>query len=419
LEHALHDGYFKARYRSLLKFCLLWANHNPPKTSSHEDCLAVTRYWIENYFRRPEHLTFDGKPVMIIFSPHRLTEDLGSDGVKRAFEAMRAECRHAGLQGLYLIACVGDAGGARQAAAEGYDAITAYNWPHLGMTGEAMFAPFETLVPAYRRHWEHLFAESPIPLTPLPVCGGWDSRPWHGENNLVRFGRTPDLFKRHLLDAKQVLEVRSAKSEVRKAVLVEAWNEWGEGSYIEPHAEYGFGYLDAIREVFTDAPKEHEDLTPTDIGLGPYDVPPLPPAKTTWEFESGDEGWGNTMHLADLKSKDDVLTARTSGDDPAFFGPPMQARAGEFGAIVIRMRLTRADRTAFTDSAQLFWRTSRLPESESSSVRFPVQGDGEWHDYRVPVSQNPRWRGVITRLRLDPCNQPNVVIGLESFRLEK
>ena len=56
LEHALHDGYFKARYRHLLKFCLLWANHNPPRTSSHEDCLAVTRYWIENYFRRPEHL---------------------------------------------------------------------------------------------------------------------------------------------------------------------------------------------------------------------------------------------------------------------------------------------------------------------------------------------------------------------------
>jgi hypothetical protein len=101
LEHALHDGYFKARYSHLLKFCLLWANHNAPHTSSHEDCLAVTRYWIEHYFRRPEHLNFDGKPVMIIFSPHRLTEDLGSDGVKRAFAAMREECRHAGLKAVF------------------------------------------------------------------------------------------------------------------------------------------------------------------------------------------------------------------------------------------------------------------------------------------------------------------------------
>ena len=88
LEQALHDGFFNTRYHHLLKFCLLWANHNPPSTSSREDCLAVTRYWIANYFRRPEHLSIDGKPVMIIFSTERLTADLGSAGVKAAFEAI-------------------------------------------------------------------------------------------------------------------------------------------------------------------------------------------------------------------------------------------------------------------------------------------------------------------------------------------
>jgi len=95
VEHALHEGYFKARYRSLLKFCLLWANHNPPGSSSHEDCAAVTRYWIENYFRRPEHLVVDGKPVVIIFAPDRFTQDLGSEGTRKAFQAMRAGAENA------------------------------------------------------------------------------------------------------------------------------------------------------------------------------------------------------------------------------------------------------------------------------------------------------------------------------------
>ena len=45
------------------------------------------------------------------------------------------------------------------------------------------------------------------------------------------------------------------------------------------HQEFGFGYLDAIREVFTDAPKAHDDVTPADAGLGPYDVPPASPPK--------------------------------------------------------------------------------------------------------------------------------------------
>ena len=411
LEHALHDGYFKARYRHLLKFCLLWANHNPPGSSSPEDCLAVTRYWIEHYFRRPEHLTFDGQPVMIIFSPHRQTEDLGSDGVKRAFDAMRAECRNAGLKGLHLIACVGDAGGARKAAAEGYDSVTAYNWPHLGMTGEGKFAPFETLVPGYRQQWEHLLAESPAPLWPLPVCGGWDSRPWHGGNNLVRFGRTPALFRRHLLDAREVLGTRNPKSDGPNAILIEAWNEWGEGSYIEPHSEFGFGYLDAIREVFTDAPERHDDVTPADVGLGPYDVPPPEPARTDWDFEHSDEGWASSMQLADLKVTGGTLTARTVGNDPALFGPPMQARASAFDSVLIRLKLARPDGEPFADSAQLFWRTSRLAESEASSIRFPILADGQWHEYDVPVATNPRWRGVITRLRLDPGRQPGVLLS--------
>ena len=416
LEHALHEGYFQARYRRLLKFCLLWANHNPPGSASLDDCRAVTRHWIEHYFRRPEHLTLEGKPVVIIFSPHRLTEDLGSAGAKQALEAMRAECRQAGLPGLYLIACVGDSGGARQAASEGYDAVTAYNWPGLGMTGEGNRAPFETLLEGYRRQWEHLLEQSPLPLRPLPVCGGWDSRPWHGENNLVRFGRTPALFRQHLQDARALLESRHPKLGSPGLILIEAWNEWGEGSYIEPHAEFGFGYLDALREVFTPAPPNHDDVTPADAGRGPYDVPPEP-VRTAWEFARDAEGWTHTMDLAEVRAADGALHARTTGRDPAFFGPPTQVRAAAFGAVLVRMKLAPADGQPFTDTAQLFWRTRRWPESEASSARFPVSGDGQWHEYRVPVASHPRWRGVITRLRLDPGTRPEVRVSVDYLRL--
>jgi len=417
LEHALHDGYFQARYRHLLKFCLLWANHNPPGSATPDDCLAVTRFWIEHYFRRPEHLTVEGKPVVIIFSPQRLTDDLGSAGVRETFAAMRAECQQAGLKGLYLIACVGGVGQARLAAQEGYDAVTAYNWPALGMTGDGLSAPFETLLEGYRRNWEHLAEQGPIPLLPVPVCGGWDSRPWHGENNLVRYGRTPELFRRHLLDARRFIETWSPQSGIQNLILIEAWNEWGEGSYIEPHREFGFGYLDALREAFTTTPKEHVDLTPADVGLGPYDVPEEALDRTDWEFRSSDEGWGNVMDLADVKATSDVLQAQTTGNDPAFFGPPMQVRAGEFSAITLRMKLTSVDGHSFADSAQLFWRTRALPESEATAMRFEVVGDGEWHAYRVPVSQNRRWRDAVTRLRLDPCNRSGVQVDLDWIRL--
>ena len=37
IEHALLESYLRARFRSFIKFCLLWANHNPPGSSSAAD----------------------------------------------------------------------------------------------------------------------------------------------------------------------------------------------------------------------------------------------------------------------------------------------------------------------------------------------------------------------------------------------
>ena len=274
--------------------------------------------------------------------------------MKQAFDAMRAECRAAGLPGLYLVACVCDAGQARQAAAEGYDAVTAYNWPGLGLEAGQNAAPVRAAAGRLPAATGSICWSRARSRCCLPLCGGWDSRPWHGDNNLVRFGRTPELFERHLQDARRMLDAQPPHPRLLKAVLVEAWNEWGEGSYIEPHQEYGFGYLDAIRQVFGDAPGPHTDLTPADVGLGPYDLPRQAAFPTAWRFRDGIQGWSQTMQTTEPVVADGALTARTTGTDPAFFSPPLQARARQFTAVLVRMKLEPADGRTAQDSAQLF-----------------------------------------------------------------
>lgn len=417
LEHALDDGFLKSRYRRLMKFCLLWANHNAPHTSSVDDCAAAARYWIQKYFRQPEYLRIGGRPVVIIFSPYRFREDLGTDGVRKALDAMRAECVSAGLKPAYIMACVGGPGDAREAVKEGYDAITAYNWPALGMPNNTLRGPFSTLIQGYLRNWQSLVQEVPIPLM-VPISGGWDSRPWHGDAAMVRTGRTPALFQQHLQDAKQFVEEHPANT--LPLVIVEAWNEFGEGSFIEPHQEAGFAYLDAIRRVFGGSAGRapHVDVTPEDVGEAIPQVVPEPLTRHRWEFTKDLEGWDAGMEIEGPVHTDNGLSATTTGNDPAFFGPPVQLNASSYKSVRIRMRLTPEDGVPFDDVAQVFWSTRTVAENEASSVRFPVHGDGHWHDYLVPLSANRRWRTVITRLRLDPCNRGGVRVEVRSIVME-
>ena len=34
--------------------------------------------------------------------------------------------------------------------------------------------------------------------------------------------------------------------------MINAWNEWVEGSYLLPDHKYGFGFLEAVRDVIID-----------------------------------------------------------------------------------------------------------------------------------------------------------------------
>jgi hypothetical protein len=409
LEHGLHDAFFKARYQHLMKFCLLYANHNPPNTTSVEDSIELTKFWIENYFRRPNYLRVDGKPVMIIFSPRRITEDVGHENVRAMFDRMDAECQKAGIPGIYMVACTaGDPAVAAKLKEEGYDALSGYNYPGIDV-GANHQMPYRHLTEVTEGVWRQV-ADAGI-LKALPcLAGGWDPRPWHGPDPRIFYpDRNPKDFVPHLKAAKEFLDRRDRGPHL---CIIEAWNEWGEGSYIEPHAEYGFEYLDAVRQVFAPQAGPHVDVAPADVGRGPYDVP-REPLRTDWQFNTdGDTGgWRAMMQIDGFAAQGGVLRLKATGTDPALSGPRVEIEAAHHPAILVRMKAER------NDQAQLFWATTSSQISAQNSLTFPVIGDGAMHDYRLPVGEHRRWRGIVTGLRLDPGATPGNRFEIDSIRL--
>lgn len=77
------------------------------------------------------------------------------------------------------------------------------------------------------------------------VYTGWDNTPRYGKRGSVIDGSNPQKFKEYLLEVKEISEIRK-----QEYIFILCWNEWCEGMCLEPTKKYGYGYLEAVREVF-------------------------------------------------------------------------------------------------------------------------------------------------------------------------
>lgn len=416
LEHWV-QAFARARYRSYLKWCVMWANHNPPGTHSEADQRAVTQYWLDNYFGMPEYYRIDGRPVVIIWSPDRMRQDMGgSDGVRRLLTISRDMARAAGYPDICFIAMAAPAVSTQPAflsglANEGFDLTTTYNLlEHGGKAEDPRYYSYELVAQSALPFLRARREAHPLPFLPV-ISTGWDSRPWHGDKAMVVYGRTPELFRRLCQDVKLFAD----ESGLRRLALAPL-NEWGEGSYIEPCTEFGFAMYDVVREVFCTPPAGGwpPNIVPADVGLGPYDLPP-PQPRTVWDFSDGTQGWTAAMGVSGLTAQADAITFTTTSNDPALSVPLTNLPARDFAAVAIRMSIDGTSRPA--ERGQLFWSTPRARVSESTSVTFELIGDGQMHEYLVPVSSNPRWRGTVTGLRFDPCAHAGATVIVDEIRL--
>jgi len=418
LEHWV-NAYEKARYRRYLKWAMMWANHNRPGSHSEDDMRKVAEFWVDNYFHMPEYMRINDKPVVVIWSVSNIRRDLGGeDGGKRALEIARQVARDAGYKGIYFIAmkwpeAATDPAIIRGLADDGYDMTSIYHYMHHGgKAQDPRHFSFELVAESSYDHWKSWHEAGILPFLPN-LSTGWDSRPWHGDRATVIYGRTVELFRAICEDAKRFAD----ETGVRRMVLAPL-NEWGEGSYAEPCKEFGFGMYDAVREVFCRKPAGGwpPNIAPGDVGLGPYDLAEasLKPV-AAWTFTNSAEGWGAFMGVTNFHHEDGAIHFETTSNDPAVAVTLHKADASKYRFVHLRMRLDSLKSPG--ERGQLFWSTTTSPVSEANSAQFELIGDSKFHDYLIPVHENPRWRGKISTFRFDPCSHAGAKVSLAEVRL--
>lgn len=284
LEKGLESGFLTAANNNKMKFALMWANHdwvdlfprNPetgdahlfyPGTITTETFDRMTDYILAEYFSRPTYWKIDGCPYFSIYELFKFIESMGGkEKARAALEMFRNKVKKAGFRDLHLNAVVW---GVQILPAEtelkkpaelldylSFSSTTSYVWVHHVALDSFPETDYREVRDKYFRFCDQYVKTTRQPYFPN-VTVGWDatprcSREFKFSNSgypcmAVIKNNTPENFQRALQAGKSLADI---SLKTNKIITINSWNEWTEGSFLEPEREFGYGYLEAIRLVF-------------------------------------------------------------------------------------------------------------------------------------------------------------------------
>jgi len=272
LEDCINNGFLKAN-KNRMKFYLMWANHdatsywdskNPRKDSviwkggvDRKQFNIVVDRVIKKYFKNPAYYKIDGAPVFCIYELHTLIAGLGGpEPTREALDYFRKKTIAAGFPGLHLQGILWQALPSTIAGVPGekietqnkvmeyfgFNSLTNYCWAHL----QNPDGDYEKWANLSTNMWDGFSKDFSIPYFPNLTIG-WDANPRFPFKTGYITNPAPAKFAKYVEKAKAFAD---AHPKQPKLITINAWNEWSEGSYLEPDTLHKMGYLDVLKKAF-------------------------------------------------------------------------------------------------------------------------------------------------------------------------
>ena len=240
-------------------FCICWANENWTRQwdGCDSDILISQHYSKANdikfikdlipVLQDNRYIKIKGKPLLLLYRVELLPNP------KRTVKIWREECQKAGVGEIYLaytqsFNCLSDP------ADFGFDA--AVEFPPHGMN-VPVGPPSPVTNPDFKGEiYDYVLTAENYINRELDsyklyrtVMPAWDNTPRRQNDSHIFINVTPDHYAYWLTC--MIEQTRKLKFGDERIVFINAWNEWGEGNYLEPDQRFGHQYLEATRDALS------------------------------------------------------------------------------------------------------------------------------------------------------------------------
>lgn len=245
-----------------MPFMFCFANENWTRrfSGTNESVLIGMEHTEENYkvfihevipyFKDSRYYRINGKVVLQIYRPGLI------QNVEKVIAYWRQQVKEKLNMDLYLIACQ-EKNISIDWCSKGFDAENEWMMGSIKLqckditnevkpirqdfSGEVL--DYEDMV----RHQKYKIEKNRKKKVYPAIMPSWDNSARRDYRGTIWHGSTPLLYKQWLKEL--IKEVRVRKELDHPIIFINAWNEWGEGAYLEPDNRYGYAYLQATWEA--------------------------------------------------------------------------------------------------------------------------------------------------------------------------
>lgn len=244
-------------------FCLCWANHSwyqktwdptkPDKLLIEQTYPGVQDYINHFYamlpaFKDNRYMKVDGRPIFGLFDSYGFVD------FPLFKETWNNLAEKNGLETFYFFGFTFKTGSSNDILNKGYDAIVPDYIMNFGSEETSLFERIRRKLLHYPKilHYDdycHYFLSHFSLSDNCHPCinPNFDHSPRSKERGIVISDHSPEKWKKL---CSNVFSLCSTRERECNLVFLKAWNEWGEGNYMEPDLKYGKGFIESTRMAY-------------------------------------------------------------------------------------------------------------------------------------------------------------------------